>query len=249
MKTFRDDLAAYIKEKYGCGEEYPWIRYPNYAVFRHADNEKWFGLVMNIPVSKLGLRGDDNADILNVKLGDPLLADLLIKQEGYFRGYHISRGNWVSILLDGTVPFDDICRWLDESYICTASAKKKQQMRAPKEWVIPSNPKHYDIISAFEAESEIDWKQGKGIRKGDTVYIYVGSPVSAILYKCAVTETDIPYKYDNGKLRINSIMKIKLLKKYPPDKFTFAVLNDEYEIYAVRGPRGIPESLSAALNE
>ena len=44
-------------------------------------------------------------------------------------------------------------------------------------------------------------------------------------------------------------MKIHLQKRYAPDRFTFAVLKAEYGIYAVRGPRGIPNSLSAALKK
>ena len=42
-----------------------------------------------------------------------------------FYGYHITRSNWISILLDGTVPFEEICQWIDESYAVTASRKKK----------------------------------------------------------------------------------------------------------------------------
>ncbi len=93
----------------------------------------------------------------------------------------------------------------------------------------------------------INWKQGAGIKTGDTVFMYVGSPVSAILYKCKVTETDIPYKYPNENLMIKALMKIKLLKRYKPDEFTFDVLKDRYGIYAVRGPRGITNSLSETL--
>ena len=48
-------------------------------------------------------------------------------------------------------------------------------------------------LNNFDASDEIDWKQGAGIIKGDTVYMYVGAPVSAILYKCKVTEVDIPH--------------------------------------------------------
>ena len=77
--------------------------------------------------------------------------------------------------------------------------------------------------------------------------MYVGSPISAILYKCKVTETDIPYQYQDENLTITALMKIKLLKRYKPDQFTFDVLKEEYGIYAVRGPRGIPNSLSEAL--
>ena len=56
----------------------------------------------------------------------------------------------------------------------------------PKEWIIPSNPKYFDIVHAFDHVDEINWKQGAGIKKGDTVFMYVGAPVSAVLYKCRV---------------------------------------------------------------
>ena len=89
---------------------------------------------MNVRRNKLGLDGDEKVDILNVKLSDPLLVDMLVGQAGYLRGYHISRGNWVSILLDGTVLFDDICGWLNESFMTTASKQKKQKVRPLKEF-------------------------------------------------------------------------------------------------------------------
>ena len=131
----------------------------------------------------------------------------------------------------------------------TASKQKKQKMRQPKEWIVPVNPKYYDIEHAFDHTKEIDWKQGNGIRTGDTVYMYVASPVSAILYKCKVTKTDIPYDYRDGSLTITALMKIRLQKQYDPGKYTFDKLKDEYGIYAIRGPRGIPHSLSKALKK
>lgn len=131
----------------------------------------------------------------------------------------------------------------------TASTKKKQKLRPVKEWLIPANPKYYDIEHAFDAADMIDWKQGTGIKTGDTVFMYVAAPVSAILYQCKVTETDIPYKYQDSSLTIQSLMKIKLLKTYKPTEFTFDVLKKEYGIYAVRGTRGVPNSLSAALHK
>lgn len=129
----REKLFEYVKEKYTSTPEYLWSRFPDYAIFRHSDNKKWFGLVMNVRKEKLGLDGEEKVDILNVKLSDPLLVDMLIQQPGYMRGYHISRGNWVSILLDGSVPFDEICGWLNESFMTTASKQKKQKVRPPKE--------------------------------------------------------------------------------------------------------------------
>lgn len=141
MKSFRDKLFAYAKKKYQTLPEYLWVRYPGYAVLRHNDNQKWFALIMDVPGIKLGIDRRDTVDILNVKTGDPLLADLLVQREGFFRGYHISRGNWISILLDGTIDFEEICRWLDKSYLTTASRETKHKHRAPKEWIVPANPK------------------------------------------------------------------------------------------------------------
>ena len=245
--SLREEIFRYVKKKYNCEVEYLWERFPTYAVFRHKDNRKWYGLVMDIPRSRLGFSGEDYVDVLNVKLDDPLLRDLLIRQDGYFPGYHISRGNWISILLDGSVPLEEICLQIDNSYRATASQKTKKAIRPAKEWLIPANPKYYDIEHAFDPVREIDWKQGTGIKKGDVVFMYAAAPVSAILYKCRVTETDIPYRYQSKGLTITSLMRIRLVKQYKPDKFTFDKLKSEYGIFAVRGPRGIPGKLSAAL--
>ena len=117
------------------------------------------------------------------------------------------------------------------------------------DWIIPCNPKYYDIVHAFDDETIIDWKQGAGIIEGDTVYIYVGAPVSAVLFKCKVIETDIPYDYSDKNLTIKALMKIQLQKKYKPDMFTFDVLKNEHGIAAIRGPRGISNSLIEALND
>lgn len=249
MKTgLREDVIRAVRKKYKVEIEYLWARHPGYGVFRHGDNQKWFGIIMDVSRSKLGLSGDEIVDILNVKLDSPLLVDLLTQQEGYFPGYHISRGNWVSILLDGTVPPEDIYGLIDKSYQVTASPQTKKAIRPPKEWIIPSNLKYFDSVHAFDSVHEIMWKQGAGIKKGDTVYMYVGAPVSAILYKCKVTETDIPYFRQREGLTIKALMKIRLLKRYDPSRFPFDVLKEQYRIFAVRGPRGVPEDLSADLN-
>ncbi len=244
----REAVFRYVRKKYKSEIEYLWLRFPGYAVFRHADNRKWYGIVMDIPRSRLGLDGEGPVDVLNVKLDDPLLPDLLIRQPGFFPGYHLNKGNWISILLDGTVPFAELRQWIDRSYRATASAATLKALRPPKEWIIPSNPRYYDIVHAFDTADEIGWKQGAGIKKGDTVFLYVGAPVSAILYKCVVTQTDIPYQFRREGLSIRALMRIRLLRRYDPQRFPFETLSRDYGVRAVRGPRGIPEHLSEALN-
>jgi predicted DNA-binding protein (MmcQ/YjbR family) len=243
----RDTVFAYIKKKYKTLPEYPWRTYDGNAVFRHADNKKWFALVMAVQKDKLGIEGDEWIDVINLKIDDMFFRDMLIRENGIMPAYHMNKMHWITVLLDGTVPEDNVFQLIDTSFMATASAKKKEKIRPPKEWIIPSNPKYYDIVHAFDDKDIIDWKQGAGIKKGDTVFLYVGAPVSAVLYKCKVIETNIPYRYQDRNLTITALMKIKLQKRYAPDRFTFNVLKEEYGIYAVRGPRGIPHSLSEAL--
>lgn len=243
----RQMIFDYIKKKYKISPEYPWRRDNTSAVFRHTDNHKWFALVMTVQGSRLGLADNTWTDVINLKIDDLFYRDLVLREEGILPAYHMNKMHWISVLLDGTVPDDQVCELVDISFLATASAKQKEKVRPAKEWIIPSNPRYYDIIHAFDETDIIDWKQGAGIRKGDTVFLYVGAPVSAVLYKCKVTETGIPYQYQDKNLTITALMKIRLLKRYPPEQFTFERLKSEFGIYAVRGPRGIPNSLSAVL--
>lgn len=245
----RDFVFDYMKKKYGVSPEYPWRKYDTNAVFRHSDNHKWFALVMEVGRDKLGLSAGGDVDVINLKIDDPFFKDVLLKEDGILPAYHMNKFHWISVLLDGTVAWEKVYELIDMSFAATASAKKKEKIRPPKEWLIPANPKFFDIIHAFDDADEIEWKQGRGMKAGDTVFIYAAAPVSAILYRCRVTKTGIPYQYTNKNLTIREVMMIKLQKRYQPERFTFGVLKEEYGIYAVRGPRGIPNSLSAALRK
>ena len=123
--TCRLKVYEYIEAKYKAQPEYLWKRFPNYAVFRHYENRKWFAILMDVKKSKLGDFKEDVVDILNVKLGDHLAVELLSQREGFFKGYHISRGNWLSVLLDGSVELDEILCLIDESYAVTAPKRKR----------------------------------------------------------------------------------------------------------------------------
>ena len=245
----RQTVFDYIRKKYKVLPEYPWQKYDNNTVFRHPDNKKWFALVMGVQRIKLGIAGDAYVDVVNLKIEDMFYRDLIIREDGIMPAYHMNRKHWITVLLDGTVTDDRVVELIDMSFLATESAKKKEKIRPPKEWLIPSNPKYYDIVHAFDETDTIDWKQGAGIKKGDVVFMYIGAPVSAVLYKCKVTETNIPCHYQDENLTITALMKIRLLKRYPPEQFTFKILKSEYRIFAVRGPRGVPGSLSAALKE
>ena len=243
----RQQVFQYIKKKYKILPEYPWRKDRESAVFRHDDNRRWFVLAMTVQGDKVGRPGRDFVDVINLKVDDLFFRDQIIQEEGIMPAWHMNKMHWISVRLDGTVPEERVFELIDMSFMATASAKKKEKIRPPKEWIIPANPKYFDIVHAFDKTDVIGWKQGAGIKKGDTVFMYVGAPVSAVLYKCKVIETDIPYNRENKYVNIKALMNIRLQKRYAPDRFTFEILKAEYGIYAVRGPRGIPNSLSTAL--
>ncbi len=246
-RNLRDRVTKYISDQYAVDPEFPWDGDDTSAVFRHRENKKWFALIMEVRREVLGLSGKEPVACMNLKIDDIILRDMITHEEGIMPAYHMNKQHWVTVLLDGTVEFERVIELLHVSFEATMPGRRKKKERPPKAWIIPANPKYYDVESAFEKEEVIDWKQGAGINVGDTVYMYVGSPVSAILYKCKVLKTDIPYSYEDANLKITSLMTIKLLKRYNRQKFTFKVLNDEYGIFAVRGPRSVPNSLRCAL--
>ena len=240
----REEIFAYVKEKYNVEEKYPLPTAPTYPVLQHPDNLKWFALIQDVERKKLGLVGEGKVDIISVKLKELAFVEYLQAQEGYFKGYSFHKGNWISILMDGSVPFKEICNLIDESYEVTGPGKKK---REAKEWLVPANPKYYDVEHLFEEKEEAEWKQGNGIKEGDTVYMYVAAPVSAILYQCLVIKTNIPYHYMDKNLTIKSLMKLRLQKRYRKDQFPLSLLKEKYGIASIRGPRYVPYLLSQAL--
>ena len=242
-------VKAYIKKKYHIDPDFPFREDLETAVFRHKDNNKWFALVMDVRASSLGLSGEEKLPVINLKIDDPMYRDILLRLDGILPAYHMNKMHWITALLDGSVPEERLRELIDTSFQATASAKKKQKLRPTKEWIVPANPKFYDVEGAFARSSVVDWKQGAGIRAGDTVYLYVAAPVSAILYRCRVTETDIPYRYADENLTIKALMKLRTERRYAPEEFPFERLRKEFNITAVRGPRSVPNSLSSALKK
>ncbi len=121
----RDQFIQYVIDQYGVEGEYLWAKYPNYCVFRHLNNRKWFAAVMDIPRNKLGLESIEILDVVNVKC-DPILIGSLRREPGFFPAYHMNKASWITVALDGSVPDEQIKMLLDMSYDATAPKIKKK---------------------------------------------------------------------------------------------------------------------------
>lgn len=236
----RETICSYAKDKFGTEPEYLFRTSPSTAVLRHEGNKgKWYGVIMRVNGKKLSANlPDDEVMILNLK-GDPLMVGALRMNPGYYPAFHMNKENWYSIILDGTVSDDEIFGLIDISFELTDSRPKSRQGKTT-DWIVPSNPKMYDIIKGFESDDLHDWTQSSRVSVGDNVYIYVGAPYSAIMYKCVAVEVDLPRYWDPRPDK--KAMRLKILKRYGPDLMNKEVLR-AHGVRAVRGPRYMPKDL------
>lgn len=230
-------ITNLIIKKYNDIPEFAWNKFPEYGIFRNSNNDKWYGLIMNINRGKID-KGSEEVEILNVKLDEEEIK-ILLNRKGFYKAYHMNKENWITILLDDTIKDEEIMTYIVKSHKFTEQIE---------EWLIPANPKYYDVINCFNETDTILWKQSNNIKNGDFVYLYVAIPYSSILYKCKVLEVNIPYEYQDKNVSMSKVMKIKLLAKYNKNKFTFEKIK-KYGIKAIRGPRSMPKELSIEINK
>ena len=103
----RKSVIDYIGSEFGTEGERLWLTFPDYIVFRNKGNKKWFAIIMDIERSKLGLGGEGKVDIINLKC-DNILIGSLLQMRGYLPAYHMSKKNWITIMLDGSVSEDEL---------------------------------------------------------------------------------------------------------------------------------------------
>lgn len=127
MTTLREQLDQYIKQKYNVEPEQLPFKHEDYAIYRHTDTGKWFAVFIVKPRQEFGLEGEGDAEIVSFKPRDAMYADFMSQQPGYLCGYPSRGWNWLSALLDGSIAFENICRWLEESYEATVSKAKNKK--------------------------------------------------------------------------------------------------------------------------
>ena len=103
----RQDIIKFIKDEFGVEEEHLWLTFPDYIVFRNKKNKKWFAIIMDIEKSKLDLDGKGRVDVVDLKC-DPILIGSLLRNKGYLPAYHMSKKNWITVLLDGSVSENEL---------------------------------------------------------------------------------------------------------------------------------------------
>ena len=234
-------LAARIRETYGDEPDHPFDNDDVSAVFRNPADRKWYALIMHIPYARFCAK-EGETDILNVK-AHPEDIPVLTEKEGIFPGWHMNRKHWITVPLDDTLPDEDIQRLVAVSRSFTKDAASGPQ--DVRTWLLPSNPKLWDIIGAMERSDDLIWKQHRNVQKGDRIALYVGAPYSAVLFLYDVTETDVPASYDFGP-NYPYEMHLHCIRRFGRDEVPLSLLK-QYGVVSVRGPRHAPKALADHL--
>ncbi len=92
------------------------------TVLRHKTTKKWFGILLKAPTQKVGVKGEGEVEVLNLKC-DPVLAKGLFEAYGgIMPAYHMNKYHWITVVLESDVPFDEVKGLVELSYSLT---KKK----------------------------------------------------------------------------------------------------------------------------
>ena len=114
----RQELSVYLADTYSSDGEHLFAKHPSFLVFRHNGNRKWFAVIMDIPRKNLGLTGEGEISVVNLKC-DPRLIGTFREEPGIFPGWHMNKVHWLSVALDGTVEDEKIKFLVDMSYELT----------------------------------------------------------------------------------------------------------------------------------
>ncbi|MDP5273069.1 MmcQ/YjbR family DNA-binding protein [Chengkuizengella axinellae] len=108
-----DDLKIYCAEKQGAREDYPFGPEP---------------LVIKVSSKMFALISDgEKYPSISLKC-DPFLAEILReKYAAITAGYHLNKKHWNTVLIDGSIPEDEIMEMIDQSYQLVFKSLKKTE--------------------------------------------------------------------------------------------------------------------------
>ena len=128
----RERIMRYMQDTYGTEAEYLWADSPDSAVFRHPASRKWYAIIMGVLPEKLGLAGEEALDVMDIRCSTIMIGSLL-STKGFLPAYHMNKNHWISIVLDNSVPDDQITPLLELSYDSVAPKRRTKRSQPAEE--------------------------------------------------------------------------------------------------------------------
>ena len=119
----KQQFLSYCLNTYGTSPDYPFDDLFETAVLRHANNRKWYALVMRVSRRKFGFESDEVIDVVNLKLPTEMFGSFGAA-DGVYHAYHMNKLHWISVLLPNAP--DDIVQFLTNVSFEATKAKNKR---------------------------------------------------------------------------------------------------------------------------
>ena len=121
----KQQFFEYCLNTYGTSPDYPFDEDFETAVLRHADNRKWYAIVMRVSRRKFGFDSDEVIDVVNLKLPTEMFGSFGAA-DGVYPAYHMNKLHWISLLLPDIA--DDLTEFLvNASFEATKDKKKRKK--------------------------------------------------------------------------------------------------------------------------
>ena len=115
-------IIGYIKTKYKDDFEYLWEKFPNNAICRRKDNKKWYILLLTVNAKKIGINKDEVLEIIDLRF-DKEKIEKLVDNIKFFKGYHMNKNSWISLVLNNDLKDEEIFSLIDNSYLLAGQKK------------------------------------------------------------------------------------------------------------------------------
>lgn len=119
-------IARLIQEKYADEPCFLWKKYPQYAVFKNSENNKWYAALLNIDHAKIDAAKSGEIEMLDIKADKKDVQELLL-QDGFYPAYHMNKQAWLTIILDGSLSDSRVMELIGASYAFTVRKPRKKK--------------------------------------------------------------------------------------------------------------------------
>ena len=121
----KQTFLTHCLDTYNTTPDYPFDEDFETVVLRHADNRKWYAIVMHVSRRKFGLDSDEVIDVVNLKLPLEMFGSF-DAADGVYPAYHMNKLHWISVLLPDAA--DDLIEFLvNASYEATKDKKTRRK--------------------------------------------------------------------------------------------------------------------------
>ena len=122
----KQEFFELCSSSYLTSPDYPFDEDFETAVFRHADNRKWYAIVMRVSRRKFGFDSDEVIDVVNLKLPMEMFGSFGAA-DGVYPAYHMNKLHWISVLLPDAP--EDVVKFLVNTSFEATKVKIKQRKK------------------------------------------------------------------------------------------------------------------------